>query len=249
MLNAQIQPWDERRNLICLEEADKAVAFAAEHWVHAAERAIQRHGRFAVALSGGSTPKAIYQILLAKHKTSLDWSKVWVFWGDERAVAPSSPESNYHMAMEHGFSKLPIPPGQIFRMKAEAHIEQAAKDYEDIVQRKLGNELFDLVMLGVGADGHVASLFPNSPALKEEQKLVVATRMPDTGQARMSLTFPCILQSHETMVIAIGAGKEAIVPLVLEAAISSPFPASKIGTAEHKALWILDKAAARMIPQ
>jgi len=247
MLEGSIQTWDERRNIIIPGNADQTIDFAAEHWINSAKRAIQCRGKFAVALSGGSTPKAIYQLLLTKYRTSIDWKKVWLFWSDERAVPPTSPESNYHMAMENGFSKLSIPPGQIFRMKAETTIDKGASDYADIIQRELGKELFDLVMLGCGEDGHTASLFPNTKALQETTRLVVANHIPETGQHRMTLTFPCIQQSKEAVIVAIGPSKQAIVSLVLRAAISSPFPASKIGEEEHKALWILDRSAAHLL--
>jgi len=247
MLEGSIQTWDERRNVIIPGDAGQTIDFAAEHWINSAKRTIQRRGKFAVALSGGSTPKAIYQMLLAKHRTSIDWNKVWLFWSDERAVSPTSPESNYKMAMENGFSQLPIPPGQVFRMKAETSIDQGASDYADILQRELGKELFDLIMLGCGEDGHTASLFPNTSALQETAKLVVSNHIPETEQYRMTLTFPCIQQSRESVIIAIGSSKQAIVSVALRAAISSPFPVSKIGEEGHKALWILDRSAAHLL--
>ncbi len=247
MLENGIQSWDERRELIILESAEKSIAFAAEHWINSAKRAIQHRGKFAVALSGGSTPKAIYKLLSMQYRDAIDWNKVFLFWSDERAVAPASSESNYHMAMQNGFAALPIPLGQIFRMKAEANIEKAAADYEDLIKRELGAELFDLVMLGVGEDGHTASLFPNSHALQEKNKLVMANLIPEINQWRMTLTFPSIEQSKQAVLIAIGESKQAIVPLVLNAAITSPFPASKIGTKSHKALWIVDRSAAHLL--
>ena len=235
MLKDQIQPWDDRREIILAKDP---IDFAVQHWIHTAERAIQQTGRFAVALSGGSTPKPVYQKLaLAK----LDWSKVWLFWSDERALPSDHPDSNYHMAMESGFGKLPIPPTQIFRMKAESDIENNARDYEDKIHHYLGKHLFDLVLLGVGADGHTASLFPSTPALAISDKLVAANYLSDKKTWRMTLTFPCINQSAHTVFYAFGKSKQTIVPKVLNAAIESPYPASRIGTHDHKALWILDE--------
>lgn len=247
MLEQSIKSWDERREIVVPGDATQTVEFAAEHWILSAKRAIQQHGKFSVALSGGSTPKAIYQTLLAKHKTSIDWSLVHLYWSDERAVAPDSPDSNYRMAMESGFSSLPIPKAQIHRMRGEINLQEAANDYADLLKRTLDSHLFDLVMLGLGEDGHTASLFPNSLALKENTKLVIANEIPDLGQHRLTLTFPAIERSRSTALIAIGSSKQAIVPLVLQAAIVSPFPASKIGTPEHKALWILDRSAAHLL--
>ncbi len=132
-------------------------------------------------------------------------------------------------------------------MKAEADIEKNAKDYEELLRRELGPHLFDLVMLGIGEDGHTASLFPKTTALQEQIKLVVANHLPEKNTWRMTLTFPCIQESRKAVIYAIGENKQAIASLVLRAAIVSPFPSSAIGTSEHKSLWILDKAAARLI--
>ena len=117
-----LKSWDARRDYIIAGNKEETVDFAAGHWVHSAKRAIQKRGRFAVALSGGSTPKAIFELL--REKATLDWSKVWLFWSDERAVPPDHPDSNYRMAMDSAFSKLPIPSSQIFRMIAEKDIEK-----------------------------------------------------------------------------------------------------------------------------
>jgi len=239
-----LKSWDERRDYIIAGPQAETIDFAIQHWTHSAQRAIQQRGRFTVALSGGSTPKAIYAGLVQKAK--LDWSKIWLFWSDERAVPPDHADSNYRMAME-SFSKLPIPQGQIFRMIAEKAAEKNALDYEETIHRILGKNLFDLVMLGVGEDGHTASLFPNTKALQETTRLVVANEVPEKKSLRMTLTFPCINQSLHTVLYAIGPSKHVIVPKVLEAAIDSPFPASRIGTPEHKALWVLDSEAAKIL--
>lgn len=232
-----LKSWDARRDYIIPGNAKETIDFAVEHWIHSAERAIQQRGRFVVALSGGSTPKAIYENL--EKKAKLDWSKIWLFWSDERAVPPDHPESNYKMAMQ-SFGKLPIPPNQIFRMIAETEIEKHALDYEEKIRHVIGKDLFDLVMLGVGEDGHTASLFPNTPGIAINNRLVIANYISEKKSWRMTLTFPCINQSFHSAIYAIGASKHLIVPQVLEAAIDSKFPASRVGTSEKKSLWILD---------
>jgi 6-phosphogluconolactonase len=247
MLENTIQSFDSRRDLIVFESKEETISFAAENWIHHAKRAIQELGRFAVALSGGSTPNAIYKELASKYSGAIDWKKVFLFWSDERAVPPDHSESNYHNAMESGLKALTIPASQIFRMKAETDIEKNAADYEEIIQRELGSHLFDLVMLGLGEDGHTASLFPKTDALIEKEKLVLANFLPERNTWRMTFTYPCIEKSKKAIIYAIGENKQAIVPLVLNAAIISPFPASAIGTIKHKALWILDRKAARLI--
>ena len=236
-----LSSWDNRRDYIIAGNTQETIDFAVENWIHSAERAILERGRFAVALSGGSTPKAIYEHL--EKRAKLDWSKIWLFWSDERAVPPDHPESNYRMAME-SFKNLPIPPSQIFRMVGETDIEKNALDYEEKIKRLLGKNLFDLVMLGIGEDGHTASLFPNTAGIKINNRLVISNYISEKKCLRMTLTFPCINQSFHSTIYALGASKHLIVPQVLQAPIDSPFPASRIGTAEHKALWILDKAAA-----
>lgn len=239
-----LKSWDERRDYIIPGDAKQTIDFAVEHWVHSARRAIQQRGRFAVALSGGSTPKAIYERL--GHE-QLDGSKIWLFWSDERAVPPDHAESNYRMAMESGLGKLGVPPSQIFRMAAEKEIEKNGFDYEEKIRHYLGKHLFDLVMLGIGEDGHTASLFPNTAALEVENRLVAANHLKEKNVWRMTLTFECINQSFHSAIYAIGPSKSAIVPKILNSAIVSEFPASRIGTVEKKCLWILDKSAAQEI--
>lgn len=238
-----LKSWDDRRDYIIPGSAKQTIDFAVEHWVHCYQRAIQQRGRFAVALSGGSTPKAIYQEL--SHQ-KLDGSKIWLFWSDERPVPPDHPDSNYRMAME-SLQALHIPPSQIFRMHAEKEIQKNALDYEEKIHHYLDKHLFDLVMLGVGEDGHTASLFPHTTALQEETHLVAPNYIPEKKSWRMTLTFRCINQSFHTVIYAIGESKKLIVPKVLNSAIFSEFPASRIGTAEHKALWILDRASSAEI--
>jgi 6-phosphogluconolactonase len=147
------------------------------------------------------------------------------------------------MAMEF-FEKLPIPPSQIFRMVAEKEIEKNALNYEEKIRHHLGKELFDLVMLGVGEDGHTASLFPHSQGLNVTDRLAIANYISEKKIWRMTLTFPCINQSFHSAIYAIGDSKHLIVPKVLEAPIDSSFPASRIGTHDKKSTWILDNSAA-----
>ncbi|PIS02948.1 MAG: 6-phosphogluconolactonase [Chlamydiae bacterium CG10_big_fil_rev_8_21_14_0_10_42_34] len=240
----KIESWDDRRDYIIPGDAKQTIDFAAEHWIHSYERSVQQRGRFAVALSGGSTPKAIYEIL---GKEKLDGSKIWLFWSDERAVPPSHPDSNYKMAMESGLANLNIPPSQIFRMVAEKDIEKNALDYEEKIRHYLGKTLFDLVMLGVGEDGHTASLFPESAALQEETRLVMPNYISEKKCWRMTLTYPCINQSFHTVIYAIGKSKHLIIPQILNAAIVSKYPASSIGNSINKCLYILDNSASSLL--
>ena len=242
----EIQSFDERRDIAIPGDAPTTLHFAAEHWVKTAEEAIAKRSRFCVALSGGATPNAIYQLLSKKPFASrIDWSKVFLFWSDERAVPPDHPDSNYFNAMKNGLAHLPIPSHQIFRMQAESpHLDHQAAAYEKILHTTLDIHLFDLVMLGVGEDGHTASLFPNTAALSVQKKLVVANYLPDKKIFRMTLTFECIEKSRLAVIYAFGIAKKSIINQVLHAPAHSEYPSSRIGTKSHKCLWIIDKDAA-----
>jgi 6-phosphogluconolactonase len=233
--------WDNRRDYIVLQDHDSAISFATEHWIHSYQRAIQQKGSFTVALSGGSTPKAIYEKLA--HSTQIAWDKVYLFWSDERSVPPDHPESNYKMAMDAGFRNK-VHPAQVFRMKAESDIDKHAKDYEEKLQHHLIHHSMDLVMLGVGEDGHIASLFPNTSALNLFDQLVAANYVPEKNTWRMTFTYSMIHRSDHIVIYALGDTKRHIIDKVLNAPILSQWPASKVGTPEHKALWVLDKKSA-----
>jgi 6-phosphogluconolactonase len=248
MLKTPIHPFDERREIAIPGDSKKTILFAVEHWIQTALEAISKRSRFSVALSGGSTPNAIYEALSQPpYKSRLDWSKVLFFWSDERCVPADHPDSNYHNAMKSGLSLLPLSPNQIFRMKGEGSHEEMAKEYERTLRQVLDHHVFDLVMLGLGEDGHTASLFPHTAALDVKDHLVVANFVPQKKSWRMTLTFPCIEQSRKTVLYALGASKQKIVQDVLEAALPSSYPASRIGTPQKSALWILDEAAAALL--
>ncbi|HSX13512.1 MAG TPA: 6-phosphogluconolactonase [Chlamydiales bacterium] len=234
--------YDQRRNLFIGKTEDEALLFAVDHWVNTARKAIQQRGKFFVALSGGSTPIAIYQRL--SKVRDLDWNQVFLFWSDERAVPPDHPESNYGNAMKF-FSTLPIPEHQIFRMKAEVDLEKNALDYEEKIRHYTGKHLFDHVMLGIGEDGHTASLFPNTQAISITDRLVVANHVPQKNTDRMTFTFPCINESANITIYALGKSKQEVIPKILKAPIVSEYPASKIGTPQSPALWVLDDISSR----
>ena len=241
--------YDDRRDLATPGDLPAALKFCAEHFISCAEKAIQDHGYFAVALAGGSTPKAVYQKLTEKaYADKIDWSKVKLFWSDERAVPPSHPDSNYRMAMEAAFSRLPILPEQIYRMAAEEDIEHGALEYENLIKKSLKNSRFDLVLLGTGDDGHTASLFPQTHALHVENRLVVANFVPKLNAWRMTLTFDCINAAHHRVLYIFGKSKASIVKTVLNGSYQPDlFPVQRVGIRSHKALWVLDAEAAALL--
>lgn len=250
MLNkVKYRHWDIYTDLIIPGEVEATITFCVEHLLSAYKQSIEDHGAFYLALSGGSTPKAIFEKLTeAPLKDQIDWSKVHLFWSDERSVSPNDPESNYHMAMQAGFSKMPIPHGQIHRMVAEKEINNGADDYEKLIHHVLRGRPFDYLMLGMGEDGHTASLFPHTTALSEEIRWVASNWVPQKNTWRMTLTYPCINSARHIVIYVIGASKKKILHNVLSKEKHFlDHPIVKIGTKEHKALYICDHAAAELI--
>jgi 6-phosphogluconolactonase len=239
--------WDERRDLIVEENQEQALTFCANQWVEIYEESVANRGAFFVALSGGSTPKALFALITKPpYSTKIDWSKVHLFWGDERSVPATDSESNYHMAMTAGFSAMPIPPSQIHRMEAEKAIEEKALEYERLIASHLQGKGFDLIMLGMGEDGHTASLFPGTKGLLSTDRLVIANHVPQKNTWRMSFTYECINQASHISIYVLGESKQEILKKVLSST-SNTYPIEKIGTKEHKATWIVDAAAAQLL--
>lgn len=244
--NLKPRAWDERREIIVPGDFQKTLIFCVEHFIAICKRAIKDHGSFFVALSGGSTPKAIFQCLCSSpYSQMIEWSKVYLFWGDERAVPPESDESNYHMAMQAGLGKMPIPQTQIHRMHAEENIEENANLYEQTIANTLKGRPFDLIMLGMGEDGHTASLFPHTEALKVQHKLVIANYVPEKKTWRMTFTYECINQANHIAIYVLGDSKKKMLAEVL---LSPPqferYPVQRIGIPTHPALWVIDETAA-----
>lgn len=230
---------------------------AAEEFVRVGRDAIGAQGRFTVALSGGSTPKALYS-LLATNYASFPWKRVFLFFGDERHVPPTDPDSNYRMVNESLLTRIAIPAENVFRVAAEnPDAAAAASDYETRLRRffDLRPEIpaanrpgefprFDLILLGMGPDGHTASLFPDSPALDEQSRLVVANWVAKFDTHRITFTFPVLNRAAEVMFMASGADKADMLRRVLEAKNTPPLPSQRVQPSDGKLLWILDEAAA-----
>ena len=231
-------------------DAKEVSRAAADQFMKLARAAIETKGEFDVALAGGSTPRGAYEIL-AKSASKLQWEKVHVFFGDERCVPPDHSDSNYGMARNSLLSKVPIPANNVHRMKGEVDAPAAAEQYEGDLRRhfRLGNgELprFDLVMLGMGDDGHTLSLFPGSGALTETSRLVVANWVEKFQQHRLTLTFPVANNAAEIMFLGAGAGKAKVVGEILgNSPPNDRYPVQKIKPADGGTLWLLDRSAAQ----
>jgi 6-phosphogluconolactonase len=237
------------RNIEIVATAADLFHAAAEEFVSVARAAIGAQGRFAVALSGGSTPKGLYS-LLATNYSGFAWSRVFLFFGDERHVPPTDPESNYRMVNESLLVKIAIPPENVFRVLAEnPDADAAASNYETQLRRffelKPGElPRFDLILLGVGPDGHTASLFPDSAALDEQSRLVVANWVEKFNSHRITFTFPVLDRAAEVMFLASGADKADMLHQVLEGKNIPSFPSQRVQPTDGKLLWMLDEAAA-----
>jgi 6-phosphogluconolactonase len=222
---------------------------AAEEFCRVGRQAIGAQGRFAVALSGGSTPKSLYSLLAGSY-ADFPWARTYFFFGDERHVPPTDAESNYRMVNESLFSKIAIPAQNVFRVKAETpDAAAAASDYE--IQLRKFFELkpgefphFDLLLLGIGPDGHTASLFPDSEGLKEQSKLVIANWVEKFKTHRISFTFPVLNNAGEVIFLASGPDKAAMVHEVLEGKHAPPLPSQLVQPVNGRLLWMLDESAA-----
>jgi len=232
---------------VCADTAELAQV-GAQYFVELAEGAIAAQGRFSVALSGGSTPRDMYQRLAEEFSTRLDWSSVYVFWGDERCVPPDHADSNYRMARESLLDHLPIPPGNIHRMPGEVSPEQAAVEYEQILRVFFGESSparFDLVLLGLGEDGHTASLFPGTAALHEQTRWMIAHEVRRLGAWRITLT-PIILHAAAYVVFVVSGAKKAAILREVRSGLYRPdtLPAQVINPTNGNLLWLVDRSAA-----
>ena len=230
-------------------DASELSRVAAAEFEQAALNSVRAHDRFTVSLSGGSTPRGLYS-QLARNAQRLPWNKIYLFWGDERHVPPDDKDSNYRMVRETLLSQAPIPPDHVFRMPAEqSDAAQVAKEYEqtlrDFFALKPGElPRFDLVLLGLGPDGHTASLFPGSAALQERSRLVVANWVQKFGHHRLTLTAPVLNNAAEVMFLVSGAEKAPALQSVLYSnAPAEQFPAKLIRPVNGRLIWMVDRAA------
>jgi 6-phosphogluconolactonase len=224
---------------------------AAERFLTLATLAIARRGQFSVALAGGSSPKAMYALLATEESARrVDWSLVHLFWGDERCVPPDHPGSNYRMTRETLIDHVPLPAGNIHRMAGEIEPEDAARAYSTNLKSFFGGAWpsFDLVLLGLGQDGHTASLFPGSAVLYERARLAVAVtaHYQDRPAYRVTLTPPAINAARQVLFLAAGAAKAEIVRAVLQGP-AGQYPAQLIQPATGRLTWMLDAPAASQL--
>jgi len=239
-----VQVWKTRNEL------EKSVA---EKLIDVIGRSLKDNGRCCIAVSGGKTPKNVYR-RMGQDETAvtIDWSCVHVFFCDERAVPPDHPNSNYGMIEREWISQISIPKENVHRMKGEIDPNIASNEYEQELRRFFGQDpiIFDLVLLGIGVDGHTASLFPGADATLEKEACVRSTFVPQINSWRITLTVPVLNTAREIIFLAAGKGKASIVQRVIHAnVLDTNLPASLIQPAEGTLYWMIDEEAGLLLKE
>jgi 6-phosphogluconolactonase len=223
---------------------------AAQYVVRVAQEAIAAHGRFTLALSGGNTPKKLYALLASEpYRDQIDWALVEVFWSDERNVPPDSPDCNYKLADEVLLNLVPIPATQVHRILGEQEDRDAASlAYEQELRkvfRTNGVPHFDLIQLGMGPEGHTASLFPHQPSLRETQRLIMPVTVPKPPPPRLTFTPPLLNAARHILFLVTGTDKAEAVQEVIEGARNpDEYPAQIVNPEQGEVTWMFDTAAA-----
>jgi 6-phosphogluconolactonase len=219
------------------------------------QEALREKETCTVVLAGGSTPRGLYSMLAEERgfRAGVPWEKVHFFFGDERHVPPDSPESNYRMANEMLLSKVPVPADHVHRIRGEEpDARKAAEEYEEVLRsffRPKPGEIpeLDFILLGMGADGHTASLFPGTEALKERRRLVVANWIPGLNAHRVTLTPPLLNNAKYVLFLVTGEEKAETLRKVLEEKTNEPLPAGLIRPTQGRCLWLADRSAAKLL--
>ncbi len=247
-----------KSNIHASSSVDGAAKAAADFWLQCATAAIHTQGAFYVAFSGGSTPQYLHRyLLMEEYREKIDWSRVHAFFGDERMVERDHPDSNYRMVRETLLDHVDIPPANIYPVVDDATLASAepaqsaavlATNYAKILDQHLphdeqGRIKFDLVMLGMGADGHTASLFPGTSILEESTRRVAEVYVEKLKAWRVSLTFPVIEQAHQRLLLVCGEDKAEVLEKIFASADKNDYPVKRFAGMPDSP-WFLDEAAA-----
>lgn len=217
-----------------------------------AEYLIQQHEKtdvLHVALSGGSTPKILFDLLATEFKMAIDWNRIHLYWGDERCVQPTDDESNFKMTQDRLISKVAIPEENIHRVKGETNPDEEAARYsseiEKHLEKKNGLPVFDIIILGMGSDGHTASIFPHEIELLESDAICAVANHPESGQKRVTLTGQVINAAKSVCFLVTGEGKkEKVREIIKKEDSASDYPAAHIKVNDGELIWFLDDSAA-----
>ena len=224
------------------------------HFIRAAQRHISRNGSFSIALTGGNTPRGLHRLLATEgFHSQVEWARVQVFWGDERSVSPDHPDSNFGMAHRDLLSKIPIPPEHVHRMKADLpEPDVALGQYTQALKRHLaldsgGFLRFHLVLLAIGLNGHLASLFPASESLEETTEWVTSGAAPTADHRRMKLTLPLLNAAHEVLFLVAGADRARILRTMLIESCDPPLPCQLVTVPDGLFTVLADEAAPDLV--
>lgn len=239
-----------RGTLVICTDLDSLSREAARRFANTVEARARDQSEVRVALAGGSTPRRLYELLAApEFSARLPWAKLHFFWGDERLVPRDHPESNYRMVREALLKHVPVPRENIHPVPGQSSAEAAALAYEQELRERFrqsrGFPAFDLILLGLGADGHTASLFPRAPALAEKERLVMPHIPAAGGLVRVTLTLPVLNQAREIFFLVSGGNKAAALRLAVEA--PGTLPAQQVSPRGGGLLWLVDTAAASQL--
>lgn len=242
--------------IVRLATPEAAAEEAARRWVQLAKHAVAERGRFNIALSGGSTPAALYELMRSEPwRSEAPWAQTFVFWGDERRARAGGADTNYHMAREALLDHVPVPQEQVFRMPSEGLVSSDTRSYEQKIRRHfdLGPQdwpRFDLFLLGMGADGHIASIFPGTRAVSDRSNLVLVYEVPQLHAERITLTLPAINHARNILFLVTGAEKAEVVAKVLRGPrMPSTYPAQDVEAVDGTLVWLLDAAAYAAVDQ
>ncbi|MDX9709816.1 MAG: 6-phosphogluconolactonase [Trichloromonas sp.] len=226
-------------------DAEDLARGAAAFFAEEISRAVTARGRASVLLAGGETPRRTYELLAeASLRETIPWDKIHFFWGDERCVPADDPRSNQRLARESLLDRVPAPPANIHPILCAAEPEEAAATYQHELERYFagGAPSFDLVLLGLGTDGHTASLFPGSSGLAEESRWTAVVRRPGEAFPRITLTLPLLNQARRILFLVAGRGKAAVLAEILQG--DAPYPARLVRPSGGELIWFADRAAA-----
>lgn len=236
----------QKTNIKILNTKEELAKFSAEYIVNLANDYISKNNRFTIALSGGSTPKILYKALVENYKDAVDWSKIDFFWSDERYVPINHDDSNMKLAIDNLFKPLGIHSDNCHFIETSLeNPAEAAEKYEKDIQSYFGKPEFDLILLGLGDDGHTASLFPGTKALDEQNKLVVSNWVEKFNTWRITFTYPLLNVAKNVLFLAGGEGKSTVIKEILEQ--GKPYPAALVKPDSGDLLWFLDKQAANQL--
>ena len=239
-------------NIQIYQSPKELTTAAAEFIIELAAAAVKKAGRFSISLSGGHTPQHLYELMATPaYKDRMPWKDTFVFWGDERCVPLDDKDNNARMAIDALLSKVSIPQDNIYRMRTDLPAADAAVTYEKVVTNYFGNQptAFDLILLGLGDNGHTASLFPDTEVLKEQTRLIEEVYVAEVKMYRITMTLPLINAAQNVLFLVEGQAKSDIISKLFADTAEPLYPAQLVAPVAGKLYWFMDSKAAALLPE